>query len=153
MTQKLKRRVYSILLVTLLGLAGVYQNTDSNANSTKESFSQVSKSKSSIEDAFAKHQSNLQVKASGLVSKILRDDTKGHKHQKFILRLASNHTVLIAHNIDLAPRVKDLKKGDRVEFYGEYEYNKRGGVIHWTHHDSKKRHVDGWLKHKNKIYQ
>ena len=61
--------------------------------------------------------------------------------------------ILVAHNIDLSPKIEDLKVGDSVEFYGEYEWNNKGGVIHWTHHDPRKKHKDGWLKHKGKIYQ
>ncbi|MBL7004112.1 MAG: DUF3465 domain-containing protein [Gammaproteobacteria bacterium] len=68
------------------------------------------------------------------------------RHQRFILRLANLQTILIAHNIDLAPRIKKLKVGDIVEFYGEYEWNKKGGVVHWTHKDTKNKHVHGWLK-------
>ena len=75
------------------------------------------------------------------------------KHQRFILRLENNQTLLIAHNIDLAPRVANIKKGDKVEFYGEYEYNKKGGVIHWTHKSSSTRHQHGWLKHNGNLYQ
>ena len=31
----------------------------------------------------------------------------------------------MAHNIDLAPKIEDLHKGDIVEFNGEYEYNEK----------------------------
>ncbi|MBW1636133.1 MAG: DUF3465 domain-containing protein, partial [Deltaproteobacteria bacterium] len=72
--------------------------------------------------------------------------------QKFLVGIA-DLTLLIAHNIDLAPRINSLKEGDTIEFYGEYEWNPKGGIIHWTHHDPGKRHPDGWLRYKNRIYQ
>lgn len=102
--------------------------------------------------AFKNRKSDVQVKGRGKVIKILPDDTKGSKHQRFILKLQSGQTLLIAHNIDLAPRIRNLKKNDIVEFYGEYEWNAKGGVIHWTHRDPKRKHVGGWLKHNNKKY-
>jgi len=109
--------------------------------------------KSLLEEAFNKKQSNIQVEGSGVVLRLLKDDTDGHKHQKILLRLESGKTLLIAHNIDLAPRINSLKEGDTLGFYGEYEYNAKGGVVHWTHHDPQKRHTDGWLKYKEKLYQ
>ncbi len=65
----------------------------------------------------------------------------------------SGQTILIAHNIDLAPRINSVSKGDSVEFYGEYEWNKKGGVVHWTHKDPHGNHIGGWLKHNGKMYQ
>ena len=106
-----------------------------------------------IERAFERKQSNLQVRASGQVVAVLADDNEGSRHQKFILSLDNGLTILVAHNIDLSPRIENLKKGDMVEFFGEYEYNPKGGVIHWTHHDPQRKHIDGWLKYKGKIYQ
>ena len=96
---------------------------------------------------------NTQFEAEGIVEKVLPDDLKGSRHQRFIVRLASGRTVLIAHNIDLAPRVADLKAGDSMSFSGEFEENDRGGVVHWTHHDPAGRHVDGWIRHDGRTYQ
>ncbi|MEE3387181.1 MAG: DUF3465 domain-containing protein [Pseudomonadota bacterium] len=106
-----------------------------------------------IQAAYENRQSDVQVEGAGRVVKVLPDDNKGSRHQKFILELASGQTFLVAHNIDLAPRIPDLREGDRVSFYGEYEWNERGGVVHWTHHDPQGRHVGGWLKHQGKRYQ
>ncbi|MDO1510308.1 MULTISPECIES: DUF3465 domain-containing protein [unclassified Neisseria] len=106
-----------------------------------------------LQTAFERQQSDIQIQGSGIVSKTLPDDNKGSRHQRFILKLSSGQTLLVAHNIDLAPKIERLKKGDKVEFYGEYEWSERGGVIHWTHHDPKGRHPDGWLKHNGVMYQ
>ena len=94
-----------------------------------------------------------QVSGSGEVIRVLPDDNDGSRHQRFVLALDSGRTLLIAHNIDLAPRINGLSAGDTVSFFGEFEPNSRGGVIHWTHHDPQGRHVDGWLEHRGRRYQ
>ena len=106
-----------------------------------------------LQNAFSNRQSDVQVKGGGKVTKLLSDDVDGSKHQRFILMLGSGETVLVSHNIDLAPRIEGLKKGDTVEFFGEYEWNEKGGVIHWTHHDPAGRHIGGWIKYQGKTYQ
>src|SRR5690606_2853083 len=115
--------------------------------------SQVTDDLDRIARAFQQRQSDLQVRSSGQVIAVLPDDHEGSRHQKFILELQNGQTVLIAHNIDLAPRIQNIQKQDQVEFYGEYEYSDKGGVIHWTHHDPARKHVDGWLKHQGRTYQ
>ena len=106
-----------------------------------------------IERAFRERANDLQVTGEGVVSKVLRDDNDGSRHQRFILTLSSGHTLLVAHNIDLAPRIQTLRVGDAVAFNGEYEWNPQGGVLHWTHHDPQGRHEAGWLKHEGRTYQ
>jgi hypothetical protein len=110
-------------------------------------------SEQQLETAYRNQQSDLQVGGSGVVVSILPDDKQGSRHQRFILELSSGQTLLVSHNIDLAPRIDSLRKGDTVEFFGEYEWNERGGVIHWTHHDPAGRHPDGWLRHRGKTYE
>ena len=103
--------------------------------------------------AFERGTSDIQVEGEGTVIRVLPDDEDGSRHQRFIVQLASGQTVLISHNIDLAPRVAGLKVGDNVGFNGEYVWNEKGGAIHWTHHDPKGRHVAGWVIHDGKRYQ
>ena len=90
---------------------------------------------SEIARLFRERQSGVVVEGAGAVEKLLSDDLVGSKHQRFILRLASQRTILVSHNIDLAPRLDSLRIGDEVQFRGQYEWNQRGGLIHWTHHD------------------
>lgn len=106
-----------------------------------------------IQAAFNEQRSGVQVQGEGVVSKLLADDTDGSRHQRFILTLSSGQTLLVAHNIDLAPRISSLKSGDSVAFNGVYEWNAKGGVIHWTHHDPARRHEAGWLRHAGQTYQ
>jgi hypothetical protein len=106
-----------------------------------------------IARAFENRRSDVQVAGQGTVIKILPDDADGSRHQRFIIRLASGQTVLMAHNIDLAPRIAALEEGDTVAFNGVYEWNAKGGIIHWTHRDPAGSHEAGWIRHKGQTYQ
>jgi len=113
----------------------------------------ISNSDQILLDAFENKQSDLQVEGEGKVIVLLADDTTGSQHQKFILELESEQTILIAHNIDLAPRIDSIKKGDTVAFYGEYVWNDEGGLVHWTHIDPAGVHINGWLIHNGLTYE
>ena len=106
-----------------------------------------------LADAYASRRSDLQVSGEGTVTKLLPDDNKGSRHQRFIIRLSSGQTLLVAHNIDVAPRIVNLRQGDRVQFSGEYEWNDKGGVIHWTHRTASGPHPGGWIIHGGRTYQ
>ncbi len=110
-------------------------------------------SSGAIERAFQTKQSNLFVTTEGQIQRILSDDRQEPRHQRIILELPSGHTVLIAHNIDLAPRVANIEVGHTLRVRGDYEWNPQGGVIHWTHHDPEGRREGGWIEHKSRRYE
>jgi hypothetical protein len=105
-----------------------------------------------LRQAFSRKQSHVWLQGSGEVKKLLADDTKGARHQRFLVSISPEQTLLFAHNIDLAPRVADLNPGDQIQFKGEYIYNPKGGIVHWTHHDTQGRQ-GGWIKVNGKIYE
>lgn len=105
-----------------------------------------------LEQAISNRQSDVQVSGSAEVLKLLPDDNRGSRHQRFLIKLDSGDVILIAHNIDLAPRIDALRKGDEIGFNGEFEWNDKGGVIHWTHKDPRSKHVHGYLEHNGKKY-
>lgn len=106
-----------------------------------------------IDAAVAQHLHGVRVQGAGRVDRVLADDTQGSPHQRFLLRLDSGATVLVAHNTELAPRLDALQPGDTVAFSGEYVWNPKGGVVHWTHHDPSGRHAAGWLRHAGQLSQ
>ena len=103
--------------------------------------------------AFTNHARDVRVDGSGSVARVLRDDNQGARHQRFLVRLPTGQSVLIVHNIDIAPRVENLRVGDEIEFEGEYVWNDQGGLVHWTHHDPSGQHRPGWVKHAGHEYQ
>lgn len=127
-------------LVVAIALAAYLQRTPQHAASP-------------VDAAFDNHSSGVEVEGAGKVTAILPDDTEGSPHQRFIVRLDSGRTVLIAHNVDVAPRVTALRAGDTISFRGEYVWNPKGGLIHWTHRDATGHHEAGWLEHNGQTFQ
>ena len=145
-----RQRIFFILITALL-VAGLYAKypalLPSAGNSTPV------RNESSIARAYRTRTSHVQVSGQGEVIRVLADDRQGIRHQKFILRLPSGQSLLVAHNIDLAPGIPHLKKGDRISFTGEYVWNPRGGVLHWTHKDPHGHHPGGRLRRGDQVYQ
>ena len=111
----------------------------------------------SVDDALARaiatRAKDVQVEGEGKVIRVLPDDLDAPRHQRFIVKLTSGQTLLIAHNIDIAPRIDGLQVGETVRFNGEYVWNEKGGVVHWTHHDPQGKHAAGWLIHNDKTFK
>jgi hypothetical protein len=102
---------------------------------------------SRIQSAFENQEENVSVTVRGKVSRVLKDeqDSVGDDHQRFIIRLSNGQTLLIVHNIRLAPRVAGIAAGSEITVHGDYVWNSRGGLVHWTHHDPDGSHENGWI--------
>jgi len=96
------------------------------------------------DEAFDKKFSDVGVTAKGKVIKVLEDDHKGAHHQRFVIKVPSGGTVLIAHNVEQAYRA-NIKIGDEVEAKGNYVWNKYGGLLHNTHHADRSEHDYGYI--------
>lgn len=149
----MKKILYILMLSFVFVGCGSSGGSNTVPNESIDTNILISESDLILLNAYENGLSNIQVKGEGTVLAVLEDDTSGSQHQKFILLLATDQTLLISHNIDLAPRVENIKEDDFVAFYGEYEWNDKGGVIHWTHIDPQGIHEDGWLKHNGIVYQ
>ena len=157
-----KLATYGVVLLCVL--LGYYQQrtntgaaTPQNHGNAVEQTSHIDQTdngdNAAVEQAIAQRRSDVQVTAGGSVKKVLADDNQGSRHQRFLVELPSGHTLLVAHNIDLADRVADLQPGEPIELHGVYVWNERGGVMHWTHRDPSGRHAAGWIKYKGRVYQ
>ncbi len=156
----MKKTVSKLVILVLLAagstLLGYYRdNFPRKPGAVAHNPANVSKltDLNAIKRAFDSQQSNVQVTQVGRVVKLLRDDNQGLQHQRFIVQLSSGQKLLIAHNIELAQKVENLQTGTDITFSGEYEWNNKGGVVHWTHHDPKGSHPGGWLIYANRKYE
>jgi hypothetical protein len=112
----------------------------------------IAQNVSSPREAFETGRSKVWLEFQGKVIRILKDDLKGRRHQKFIIQQEDGLTLLISHNIDLSARIP-IQKGSIVEGFGRYEWNHMGGVIHWTHQEPRKRIPGGWIRFEGKVYR
>jgi hypothetical protein len=105
-----------------------------------------------VAEAQRRHAHGRVVEFDGRVKRLLPEDRKGLQHQRFLLTVEGAGTVLIAHNTDLAGHVP-VAVGDLVRVHGIFEWNAKGGVVHWTHHDPRGRTAGGWIRHDGKTYR
>ncbi|MCU7876157.1 MAG: DUF3465 domain-containing protein [Candidatus Thiodiazotropha sp. (ex Lucinoma borealis)] len=146
------KKIVAVLVVLIAVYFGLLQR-ETPPQVNFPDLSRQAGSDDEITRAFQQRADEVQVHGKGTVFKLLSDDLDGSRHQRFLVRLQSGITLLVAHNIDLAARIDTLESGDKVEFSGLYEWNQKGGVLHWTHHDPQGRHQGGWIKHEGKRYQ
>lgn len=59
----------------------------------------------------------------------------------------------VIDNVAIAPRVP-VQVGDTVEVRGEmvHDSGKPAPIVHWTHHDPRHRHIDGFIRLQGRTY-
>lgn len=102
--------------------------------------------------AQANQDRKVELTFSAPVCRLLPDDTKGLPHQLFLVQLNNGSMVKIAHDTKYAPHVP-IRPGDLVTIKGEFIYNRKGGVVHWTHHSDTPRHEGGYIEFGGKRYE
>lgn len=158
----------ALILVGVVGILSACSSTVSPASSQSSSSPQVpaefgspnttdSSSSQSIDQsqllqAQANQAKKVEIIFSARVKKILPDDTKGLPHQRLLLSVENGSTVLLAHDIKYAPKVP-VQVGDMLVIKGEYIWNRKGGVVHWTHHSDSPRHEGGYIEFGGQRYE
>ena len=101
----------------------------------------------SLARAYADGRSHVEVQTRGTVVRVLGDRVgPSGEHVGFLIRADDlpRRLVRVEVNEDLTGPVA-VRAGEPVTLRGEYAYDSRGGVIHWTHHDPRHRHPDGFV--------
>lgn len=119
---------------------------DSGLNSSNGAFSDA------LRQLIRQQRSGQMVTTQAKVDRLLPDDNYGSRHQRFLIRDTNDDSVLIAHNIDIAERLP-LSEGDSIRLRGQFEWNEKGGVLHWTHHAPRGDHPGGWIDFAGKRYE
>jgi len=146
------RSFFRVVLVLVVLAAAYWLGREQSDSSPAPSRPTAGKADAQLREAFGAQRSDVWLEITGVVSRRLDDDLQGSHHQRFILETPSGVTLLVSHNIDLAPRVP-LDTGDSIELRGEYEWNAKGGVMHWTHDDPRYRRPGGWIRHDGNTYR
>ena len=155
MSPRSKRTLAVLALAILVALArqvGWLDDAGAGAGAPPSVAAPTDSGNATLERAIEARASGVMMTVEARVKKTLPDDLDGSRHQRFLLDVGGGRTVLVAHNIDLAERVP-LDRDDVVRIRGQFEWNDRGGVLHWTHHDPRGRHPGGWIEHAGRRFE
>jgi hypothetical protein len=157
--QKSRLALCSAKLCAVLLTAAVLLGSCHNPSGTSSVNTSVDRGKNASDDELADgknfddsqvvaaqeaHLSKVELTVRAKVIKLLPEDSEGLPHQRFLLGLSNGTTVLVAHDVKMAPSVP-VEVGDTPIIRGEYIWNDKGGLIHWTHHTDTWRHEGGWI--------
>lgn len=110
-----------------------------------------------VYDAWRAGRSHIEVTAGGSVARILgtRVGPSG-THLGFLVHLSGGEgrglTIRVEDNVDLTGPIP-LREGENVEVRGEYIFDPRGGLVHYTHRDPRGRHPAGYVLADGKFYR
>jgi hypothetical protein len=99
--------------------------------------------------------SGVEVIGQGTVLAVLgTQNGPSGEHEGFLLKLNEQCDLLlrVETNVDITGPVP-VQAGEIVTVKGQFEDDPSGGVIHWTHHDPRGRHVGGYVDIGGKLYQ
>jgi hypothetical protein len=87
------------------------------------------------------------------VVKLLRNDNKGAKHQRWQIMINKEIILTVIYNLDLAEKVP-LSVGDEIDLAGELIFGskKHDPILHWTHADPQRKRMDGYVLLRDKKY-
>lgn len=103
-------------------------------------------------DAPASGDSGSWIVIRGVVTRLIPDDPEIERHQRMIVDIGAGRTLLVTHNLDVSRRVP-AGLGDRVEVRGMFEWNDRGGLLHWTHDDPFTGESAGYIRLRGACYR
>lgn len=110
-----------------------------------------------VYDAWRDARSHVEVTLEGSVARVLGTRMgRSSRHEGFLVHLSGGDgrglTVRVEDNVDLTGPIP-LTEGRFVEVRGEYVYDARGGLVHYTHRDPRARHAAGYVLVDGKFYQ
>jgi hypothetical protein len=113
----------------------------------------VASDNAAVQRAFEDHNDGVELTITGTVDRILSDlGGPSGPHERFIVLLMDvKMTVLVEHNLSIAPRVP-VAAGEGIVVHGEYVWNAQGGLVHFTHHDPDRSHEGGYILYAGKRY-
>lgn len=86
------------------------------------------------------------------IKKLLREEDYREPHQRFLLILSNGTTVLVANDLKYGT-FAPVQEGNVVRIHGEYIWNEKGGVLHWTHKSDEPNHESGYIDFNGMRYQ
>jgi hypothetical protein len=140
--------VFGLLIILIVLL--VYVRTRRSEPSAATAGSQAAVGCRFVSDDFSSHRSGVWVVLGARVQRLLPDSVGQYRHQRFLVRCPAGQTVLVVNDVSLGERVP-VRVGDEVGIRGEYVWNFRGGLVHFTHHDPGGGQ-GGWILRNGHVY-